>query len=91
MVASDSVTLRLPAGGSMHPYVIEINALPGLAPISDLVLCAQAEGWTYADLLNAVLAAGLRRYGLVPLPGRAAERVLRASSCSVSLDTSARP
>lgn len=58
------VDFRLHRNEDMRPYVIEINALPGLAPISDLVLCARAEGWSYADLLNGVLEAGLRRCGL---------------------------
>ncbi len=58
------VDFRLRRDENLRPYVIEINALPGLAPISDLVLCARAEGWSYADLLNSVLEAGLRRNGL---------------------------
>lgn len=58
------VDFRLHRDENLRPYVIEINALPGLAPISDLVLCAAAEGWSYADLLNGVLEAGLRRYGM---------------------------
>jgi D-alanine-D-alanine ligase len=58
------VDFRLHRDQNLRPYVIEINALPGLAPISDLVLCARAEGWSYADLLNSVLEAGLRRNGL---------------------------
>jgi hypothetical protein len=48
----------------MEPQVIEINALPGLAAVSDLVLCAQADGWDYADLLDSILVASLVRQGL---------------------------
>ena len=47
-----------------QPYILEINGLPGITPISDLTLMAQAEGWTHADLVCSVLDAGLKRYGL---------------------------
>jgi D-alanine-D-alanine ligase len=69
------VDFRLHRDDHLRPYVIEINALPGLAPISDLVLCAQAEGWSYADLLNGVLEAGLRRYGMEEFVPREAMKV----------------
>lgn len=45
-------------------YVLEINSLPGITPHSDLTLMAEAEGWTHADLVGAVLDAALRRYGM---------------------------
>ncbi len=48
-----------------QPYILEINGLPGITPASDLTLMAQAEGWTHADLVRAVLDAGLKRYGLL--------------------------
>jgi D-alanine-D-alanine ligase len=48
-----------------QPYILEINGLPGITPASDLTLMAQAEGWTHADLVCAVLDAGLKRYGLL--------------------------
>ncbi len=69
------VDFRLRRDEELRPYVIEINALPGLAPISDLVLCAQAEGWSYADLLNGVLESGLRRYGMEEFLPRAVMQV----------------
>ncbi|GIV83405.1 MAG: hypothetical protein KatS3mg052_0412 [Candidatus Roseilinea sp.] len=47
-----------------RPFILEINALPGIAPRSDLTLMAEAEGWTHGDLVRAVLNAGLKRYGL---------------------------
>ncbi len=47
-----------------RPFILEINALPGIAPRSDLTLMAEAEGWTHGDLVRAVLDAGLRRYGM---------------------------
>lgn len=47
-----------------QPYILEINALPGITPRSDLNLMAEVEGWTHADLVNAVLDAGLKRCGI---------------------------
>jgi D-alanine-D-alanine ligase len=60
------VDFRLHSGENLSPYIIEINSLPGLTPISDLTLCAQAEGWSYARLIQSVLEAGAKRYGLLP-------------------------
>jgi D-alanine-D-alanine ligase len=60
------VDFRLHEGEKLRPYILEINALPGLTPISDLTLCAQAEGWSYDQLLQSVLIAGAKRYGLIP-------------------------
>ncbi|MCS7055942.1 MAG: hypothetical protein NZM18_07205 [Thermoflexales bacterium] len=47
-----------------RPFILEINALPGITPRSDLTLMAEAEGWTHGDLVRAVLDAGLKRYGM---------------------------
>lgn len=44
-------------------YVFEINALPGIALNSDLLLAVQAEGWTHRDLVVAIFNAGMKRYG----------------------------
>ena len=46
--------------------ILEINALPGLAYNSDMTLCAQAEGWTHYQLLQAVFNTALARHGLLP-------------------------
>jgi D-alanine-D-alanine ligase len=51
--------------------ILEINSLPGITPISDLTLCAEAEGWTHADLVAAVMDAAIRRHGLTPRPNPA--------------------
>lgn len=51
------------------PQILEINALPGITPISDLTLCAEAEGWTHARLVVAVMDAAVRRLGLRPKTG----------------------
>jgi D-alanine-D-alanine ligase-like ATP-grasp enzyme len=46
-------------------FILEINGLPGISPISDLTLMAQVEGWTHGDLVRSVLNAGLKRYGMI--------------------------
>jgi len=58
------VDFRLDAQDGDKPYILEINALPGVTPISDMTVMAAAQGWTHAELVVAVLNAGLRRYGL---------------------------
>ena len=57
------VDFRLDA--DFNPFILEINGLPGIAPNSDLTLMAKAEGLTHADLVNMVLDAGLKRYGMI--------------------------
>jgi len=59
------VDFRLHTGENLKPYILEINSLPGLTPVSDLTLCALAEGWSYNRLIQSVLNAGARRYGLM--------------------------
>lgn len=79
------VDFRLDERQGKRPQVIEINALPGLAPISDLVLCAQAEGWSYADLLHSILKASLRRQGLADRSrARAGTKMSSAQDASAS-------
>jgi D-alanine-D-alanine ligase len=56
------VDFRLDEQGRL--FILEINALPGITPTSDLTLMAQAEGWTHGDLVRAVLNAALKRYGM---------------------------
>lgn len=58
------VDFRLSWHEGDKPYILEINSLPGITPISDLTLMAQADGWDYADLINGVFEAALKRYGL---------------------------
>lgn len=58
------VDFRLNADEGDRPYILEINALPGITPISDLTLCALAEGWAYPDLINAVMDSAIARHGL---------------------------
>ena len=47
------------------PYFLEVNPLPGLNPHSgDIVLMAKALGWTYEELIEAILTAALERTGM---------------------------
>jgi len=44
------------------PYFLEVNPLPGLNPeSSDLVILARLAGWTYEQLIEAILQAALER------------------------------
>ena len=63
------VDFRLDVNNHLQPMILEINALPGLAYNSDMTLCAQAEGWTHAQLLQSVFNTALARYGLLPDSG----------------------
>ena len=58
------VDFRLDTENGLQPMILEINALPGLAWNSDLTLCAQAEGWTHHQLLQAVFNTAAARCGL---------------------------
>lgn len=57
------VDLRLDKKGV--PNVLEVNPLPGMAPgFSDYPRIAEKGGWSYAELVNGILEASLRRRGL---------------------------
>jgi len=44
------------------PYFLEVNPLPGLNPeSSDLVILAEKAGWTYTQLIEAIINAALER------------------------------
>ena len=58
------VDFRLDVNDNLRPQILEINALPGITPISDLTECARADGWSYEQLINGVLDAAVRRQGL---------------------------
>ncbi|HEV3084421.1 MAG TPA: ATP-grasp domain-containing protein, partial [Gemmataceae bacterium] len=48
------------------PYFLEVNPLPGLNPeSSDLVIMAKLVGWTYPQLIRAILQAALERHAMV--------------------------
>ena len=60
------VDIRLGADGV--PYVLEVNALPGLSPgFSDLCRQADKGGFTYTQLVNSILDAALERCRLAEL------------------------
>ncbi len=59
------VDFRIRASDNL-PMVIEINPLAGLTEaLSDLVLEANAAGISYNELINMILQAALRRYGML--------------------------
>ncbi|MBL8058594.1 MAG: hypothetical protein JNK29_17955 [Anaerolineales bacterium] len=57
------VDFRLDVNNHLQPMILEINALPGITSISDLTLCALAEGWTHYQLVQAVFNAAVKRQG----------------------------
>ncbi|HQJ45060.1 MAG TPA: D-alanine--D-alanine ligase, partial [Ignavibacteriaceae bacterium] len=61
------IDLRLDENG--EPNIIEINPLPGIIPDpnenSSYPKAARAAGIEYNDMINHVLAAGIRRYNLL--------------------------
>jgi D-alanine-D-alanine ligase len=60
------VDFRLDTNDNLKPYILEINPLPGLSPgISDLVIEAAADHIDHTELVNMILDAGLKRYGLI--------------------------
>jgi len=60
------VDFRLDANDNWKPYILEINPLPGLAPvISDLVMEAAADGIDHTELVNLILNTALKRYGMI--------------------------
>ena len=53
------VDFRLTPEGQL--YILEINALPGITPRSDMTMMAKASGRTHEQLVAAVLMAALKR------------------------------
>jgi D-alanine-D-alanine ligase len=59
------VDFRLDEADGDTPFILEINPLPGLSPgISDLVIEAEADGISHAELVNMILDEALDRYGI---------------------------
>ncbi len=49
-----------------EPYILEINPLAGLQEgISDIVMAGEADGVSFAALINGILDAALQRYGMI--------------------------
>ena len=60
------VDFRLDIHDNLKPYILETNPLPGLSPgISDLVMEAEADGVSHAELVNMILDAALVRNGMI--------------------------
>jgi D-alanine-D-alanine ligase len=60
------VDFRLDSNDNWKPYILETNPLPGLTPeISDLIIEANAAGIGYTELVNLILDAALKRYGMI--------------------------
>jgi D-alanine-D-alanine ligase len=63
------VDFKLDANHGEEPYILEINPLPGLCPgVSDMVMQAEADGMSHAQLINAILDAALERYPQLVVP-----------------------
>ncbi|MCZ7545314.1 MAG: hypothetical protein M5R40_18140 [Anaerolineae bacterium] len=59
------VDFRLDEAEGDKPYILEVNPLPGLNPgYSDLCIQARAAGWSYEQLINAIVDQAARRHGL---------------------------
>jgi D-alanine-D-alanine ligase len=58
------VDFRLDAHNGWQPMILEINALPGMNWNSDLTRCAETDGWTHFQLLQAAFHAAVDRRGL---------------------------
>lgn len=60
------VDFRLDMHDNYKPYILEINPLPGLAPvISDLIIEAAGEGIGHTELVNMILETALVRYSMI--------------------------
>jgi D-alanine-D-alanine ligase len=59
------VDFRMDMHDNEKPYILEINPLPGLSSISDLVIEARADDIDQGSLINMILEASMKRYGLI--------------------------
>ncbi len=70
------VDFRLDAHDGEKPYILEINPLPGLCPgVSDLVMQAEADGMSHAQLISAILDEALKRYPELASKAQGASRL----------------
>jgi D-alanine--D-alanine ligase len=64
------VDIRLAKDGT--PYLLEVNALPGLHPTFSMMVAAREKGLSFEDVLALIVRSAARRYGLQiepsPLP-----------------------
>ncbi len=54
--------IRLAKDGT--PYLIEVNPLPGLRPISPLITGAEAKGLSYNDVIDLIIKSAKSRYDI---------------------------
>ena len=54
--------IRLTEDGT--PYLIEVNPLPGLRPVSPLITAARAKGLSYNDVIDLIIKSAKERYGI---------------------------
>ncbi len=61
------IDFRLDIEDNLKPYILEIKPpLPGLMPkLSDIVIEAEADGISHTELVNMILNAALKRYGMI--------------------------
>jgi len=56
------VDFRLDETQGYKPYILEINPLPGLNPMSDLCIESRAAGWSHNQLINAIVRIAYERH-----------------------------
>jgi len=59
------VDFRLDVKDNWKPYILEINPLPGLSNVSDLVIAAHADGISNEELIVMILETALERNNLL--------------------------
>lgn len=59
------VDFRLDVNDNWKPYILEINPLPGLSSISDLVIAAKADDVSQEELIVMILETALERHHLI--------------------------
>lgn len=65
----DVARIDIRLGEDGIPYFLEANPLPGIAPgYSDLVILADSMGWSYGQLIEAILCHAFERYGIYEGP-----------------------
>ena len=61
------IDFRLDAANDNKPYILEINPLPGLNPVSsDLCHQARGAGWRYNELIGRIVDAAIERLAEQP-------------------------
>ncbi len=73
------IDIRLEKDGT--PYFLEANPLPGLAPgYSDLVILAGFMGWSYNQLIEAILGHAFERYSMYSAPNHDLSFLMRKTN-----------